>query len=137
MDVFSLSTERLESRLAMTAGAAATVLLPAYDIGTPSVVDIWVDPTAGSDARGGASRANAVPQETLKVNRCQCVSIENRDISGAWDNAVDFVAVHYGHVVGNRITARATPRRARPISPRAAGARTCPAVRSRSPTRTS
>lgn len=29
--------------------------------------------------------------------------IENCDISGAWDNAVDFVAVQQGHVVGSRI----------------------------------
>jgi len=45
----------------------------------------------------------AVPQETLKVNQCQHVFIENCDISGAWDNAVDFVAVQYGHVIGSRI----------------------------------
>ena len=217
MDAFSLSTERLESRLAMTAGAAANVQLPAYDIGTPSVVEIWVDPAAGSDANRGGARGEAVqtlseawrrvpagttlsqgvrinlvagtyseavvpnywenrlgtrdapiivraadgagtarlptvnvfgcrhlyfdgldisagggdvlhfeacsqilvrnttirgtgtiatyavPQETLKVNQCQYVYIENCDISGAWDNAVDFVAVQYGHVVGSRI----------------------------------
>ncbi|MEX0671537.1 MAG: right-handed parallel beta-helix repeat-containing protein [Pirellulales bacterium] len=45
----------------------------------------------------------AVPQETLKANQCTHVYIENCDISGAWDNAVDFVAVQYGHVVGSRI----------------------------------
>jgi len=45
----------------------------------------------------------AVPQEALKVNQCQHVYVENCDISGAWDNAVDFVAVQYGHVVGSRI----------------------------------
>lgn len=44
-----------------------------------------------------------VPQEALKANQCQHVYIENCDISGAWDNAVDFVAVQYGHVVGSRI----------------------------------
>lgn len=44
-----------------------------------------------------------VPQEALKVNQCQHVYIEDCDISGAWDNAVDFVAVQYGHVVGSRI----------------------------------
>ena len=217
MDAFSLSTERLESRLAMTAGAAANIQLPAYDIGTPNVVEIWVDPTSGSDANRGTARGEAVrtlaeawgrvpsgtalsqgvrinlvagtyseavvpnywenrlgtraapiivraadglgtahlptvnvfgcshlyfdgldisagggdvlhfeacsqilvrnttirgtgtistyavPQETLKVNQCQNVYIENCDISGAWDNAIDFVAVQYGHVVGSRI----------------------------------
>ena len=45
----------------------------------------------------------AVPQETLKANQCQYVFIENCDISGAWDNAIDFVAVQHGHVVGSRI----------------------------------
>jgi hypothetical protein len=45
----------------------------------------------------------ASPQEALKVNQCQHIFIENCDISGGWDNAVDFVAVQYGHVVGSRI----------------------------------
>jgi len=60
MDAFSLSTERLESRLAMTAGAAANIQLPAYDIGTPNVVEIWVDPTSGSDGNRGTARGEAV-----------------------------------------------------------------------------
>jgi hypothetical protein len=42
-------------------------------------------------------------QETLKVNQSQYVYIENSDISGAWDNALDFVAVQYGHILNNRI----------------------------------
>jgi len=214
---FSCTGERLEGRLAFAAGAAANPPLPAYDVGSPTLTQIWVDPTAGSDARGGASRAEAVrtlteawrrvpvgaalsqgvqinlvagtyseavvpnywenrlgtraapvivraadgpgtarlptvnvfgcrhltfegldisagggdvlhfeactnvllrnttvrgtgtiatyavPQEALKVNQCQYVYIENCDISGAWDNAIDFVAVQYGHVVGSRI----------------------------------
>lgn len=209
--------EQLENRLAMTVGAAADALLPVFDIGSPSVADIWVDPAAGNDTNGGAARSQAVrtlseawrrvpagitlsqgvrinlvagtyseavvpnywenrrgtfaapiivravdglgtarlptvnvfgcrnlyfdgldisagggdvlhfeacsqillrnttvrgtgtiatyavPQETLKVNQCQHVYIENCDISGAWDNAIDFVAVQYGHVVGSKI----------------------------------
>ena len=209
--------ERLETRLALAAGAAANPPLPAYDIGSPTLTEIWVDPTLGHDGRRGASRAEAVrtlseawrqvpvgvalsqgvrinlvagaypesvvpnywenrfgtraapiivraadgpgtarrptvnvfgcrhlvfegldisagggdvlhfeacthvllrntavrgtgtiatyavPQEALKMNQCQYVNIENRDISGAWDNAIDFVAVQYGHVVGSRI----------------------------------
>lgn len=51
----------------------------------------------------GVIASYAVPQEALKVNQTQHVYIENCDISGAWDNAVDFVAVQYGHVVGSRI----------------------------------
>lgn len=42
-------------------------------------------------------------QECLKVNQCQNVYVEDCDISGAWDNSVDFVAVQYGHIVGNKI----------------------------------
>lgn len=42
-------------------------------------------------------------QETLKINQSQHVYIERCDISGAWDNAVDFVSVQYGHVVQNKI----------------------------------
>ncbi len=43
------------------------------------------------------------PQEAIKANQCQSLFIENSDISGAWGNAVDFVAVQYGHVVRNKI----------------------------------
>lgn len=45
----------------------------------------------------------ASPQETLKANQCKYIYVENCDISGAFDNAVDFVAVQYGHVVGSKI----------------------------------
>ncbi|RPI00942.1 MAG: T9SS C-terminal target domain-containing protein, partial [Calditrichaeota bacterium] len=43
------------------------------------------------------------PQEALKINQCQYVYIEGNNISGGWDNAVDFVAVQYGHIVDNEI----------------------------------
>ena len=211
--LFTARFEPLENRLAF----AADGLLPAFDIGTPTVIDIWVNPSAGNDASSGASRdqslrslsaawgrvpiggtlttgvrinlvagtypesivpnywearhgtlaapviiraadgagtarlptvnvfdcsyfyldgldissgggdvlhfdacshilvrnttvrgtgviaSYAVPQETLKVNQSQFIFIEGCDISGAWDNAVDFVAVQYGHVVGSKI----------------------------------
>jgi len=42
-------------------------------------------------------------QETVKINQSQYVYLEDSDISGAWGNAVDFVAVQYGHVQGCRI----------------------------------
>ncbi len=42
-------------------------------------------------------------QETIKVNQSQHIYVEDNDISGAWDNAVDFVAVQYGHFLDNRI----------------------------------
>lgn len=58
----------------------------------------------GSTIRGtGDIHTYASPQETLKANQSQYLFIENCDISGAYDNAVDFVAVQYGHVVGNRV----------------------------------
>ncbi len=44
-----------------------------------------------------------VPQESLKINQATSVYVEGCDISGAWDNAVDCVAVQYGAFVGNRI----------------------------------
>ncbi|MBK9246755.1 MAG: right-handed parallel beta-helix repeat-containing protein [Ignavibacteria bacterium] len=42
-------------------------------------------------------------QECLKINQTQYCFIEGNDISGAWDNAFDAVAVQYGHVVKNKI----------------------------------
>lgn len=42
-------------------------------------------------------------QEGLKVNQSRYIYIENSDIYGAGDNAIDLVAVHYGHIIGNRI----------------------------------
>ncbi|MDZ4671179.1 MAG: right-handed parallel beta-helix repeat-containing protein [Phototrophicales bacterium] len=51
----------------------------------------------GSDPEGYNTR------ETLKVNQSQYVYIENSDISGAGDNAIDFVAVQYGHILNNRV----------------------------------
>ncbi len=54
----------------------------------------------GVELSGGSGR-NA--HETLKVNQSRHFYIENSDISGADDNAIDFVAVQYGHVVRTRI----------------------------------
>jgi hypothetical protein len=48
-------------------------------------------------------RGGTEVQETLKVNQSQYVYVESSDIHGAWDNAIDFVAVQYGHVLANRI----------------------------------
>ena len=41
--------------------------------------------------------------ETVKVNQSQYISIEDSDIHGADDNNIDFVAVQYARVAGNRI----------------------------------
>ena len=57
-----------------------------------------------STVRGtGTIATYDVPQEALKVNQCRDVYLERCDISGAWDNAVDFVAVQGGHVVASGI----------------------------------
>lgn len=56
----------------------------------------------GSVLRGADPESYAV-QETFKANQSQHIYLEDNDISGAWDNAVDMVAVQYGHVIGNRI----------------------------------
>lgn len=42
-------------------------------------------------------------RETVKVNQSQHVYIEASDIHGAHDNPIDFVAVQYGHLLGNRV----------------------------------
>jgi uncharacterized protein (TIGR03437 family) len=49
----------------------------------------------------GVNRAQT--KETLKVNQCQHVYVEDCDISGASNAALDFVAVAYGHIVRNRM----------------------------------
>lgn len=41
--------------------------------------------------------------ETIKVNQSQYVYIEDSDIFDAYENAIDFVAVQYGHITGNRL----------------------------------
>jgi Right handed beta helix region len=43
------------------------------------------------------------PQETVKANQCSYVTIQECDISGAWNPAVDFVAVQHGAIMRNRI----------------------------------
>ena len=48
---------------------------------------------------GGARLAH----ETVKVNQSQYIFIEESDIHGAGDNAIDFVAVQYGHIRRNRV----------------------------------
>lgn len=51
----------------------------------------------------GEGQSTPVAHETLKINQCQYIYLEDCNIHGAGDNAVDYVAVQYGHVIGNRI----------------------------------
>ncbi|NBW97661.1 MAG: hypothetical protein EBR28_13285 [Planctomycetia bacterium] len=64
--------ELCERRLAMSSTpllassddlAGSDGSLPRFDIGSPAVVDLWVDPAAGSDASAGLSRTQ--PLRTL------------------------------------------------------------------------
>lgn len=43
------------------------------------------------------------PQETIKVNQSQYIYVENNDIGGAYWFSLDYVAVQYGHIIGNKI----------------------------------
>lgn len=51
----------------------------------------------------GDRGAAADMKEGVKINQSTHVYLEGNDISGGWDNPVDFVAVQYGHTIGNRI----------------------------------
>ncbi len=57
-----------------------------------------------SDFDGDATAGGARARETIKVNQSDHVYIEDSTVSGAEDNAIDFVAVQYGHLLGNRIS---------------------------------
>ncbi|NBO63269.1 MAG: right-handed parallel beta-helix repeat-containing protein [Acidobacteria bacterium] len=61
----------------------------------------------GLELDGGVWTSNGqttpVAHETLKINQSQYIYLEDSNIHGADDNAVDYVAVQYGHAVGNRI----------------------------------
>ncbi|MBI4630959.1 MAG: right-handed parallel beta-helix repeat-containing protein, partial [Chloroflexi bacterium] len=43
------------------------------------------------------------PQETIKINQSQYVFIEDSDVSGAFGNAIDFVAVQHAVIQRNKI----------------------------------
>ncbi len=42
-------------------------------------------------------------KESLKVNQSRNIYVEDSDISGGWDNPLDWVGVQYGHIVANRV----------------------------------
>ena len=50
-----------------------------------------------------ASAGRRLAQEAFKANQTQSLFVENSDISGAGDNAVDCVGVQYGHFLNNKI----------------------------------
>jgi len=55
-------------------------------------------------APNGRNVTTSVAQETIKFNQSKYVYIENNNIQGASDNAIDWVSVQYGHIIGNRIS---------------------------------
>lgn len=104
------------------ADGAGTVRLPSlniFDCRSLYLVGLWIEAGGGdvlhfercenvllrdTTVRGTGNIASyASPQEALKANQSRHIYIENCDISGGWDNAIDFVAVQHGHVVGSRI----------------------------------
>jgi hypothetical protein len=54
-------------------------------------------------APNGRDSGEDIAHETIKFNQSQYIYIENNNIQGAGDNAIDWVAVQYGHIIGNRI----------------------------------
>ena len=103
----------------ITASQPGTVTLAGdlniYDVHHLYLVNLTIAPQPAGDALhceqcthllvrdSVLSGGNRVAQETIKINQSQHVYLEGNDISGAWDNAIDYVAVQYGHVIGNRI----------------------------------
>ncbi|MGC4053316.1 MAG: hypothetical protein QM757_28765 [Paludibaculum sp.] len=51
----------------------------------------------------GSLSGKTTVKEGLKANQSQYLYVENCDLSNAWDNALDFVAVQYGHVLFNKV----------------------------------
>ena len=49
------------------------------------------------------SGGNREAHETVKINQSQHIYIEDSNIHGSYENNIDYVAVQYGHIIGNRI----------------------------------
>ncbi|MEK9138954.1 MAG: right-handed parallel beta-helix repeat-containing protein, partial [Bacteroidota bacterium] len=53
--------------------------------------------------RGVTMNGGGAAHETLKVNQSQHIYIEESDLSGTYENAIDYVAVQYGHIVNSKL----------------------------------
>ncbi|WKZ56237.1 MAG: right-handed parallel beta-helix repeat-containing protein [Bdellovibrionota bacterium] len=100
-------------------GGPSTAILQgdinAFDLRYFYLIDIDIEPDPPGDAlhfeqsdhillRGvRLDGGNREAHETLKINQSQYIYIEDSEIHGAGDNAIDFVAVQYGHILRNRI----------------------------------
>lgn len=111
-------TERAPIAIEAADGRGTAVLggdLNIYDTRYLSLIDLAIVPSPAGDAvhcercdhftiRGSTlSGGDRAAHETLKVNQSTNVVIEESDIHGADDNAIDFVAVQGGRITGNRI----------------------------------
>lgn len=100
-------------------GKGAAVLqgdMNVYDVRHLYLVDFNIVPAPAGDAfhcekcdtvllrNMTLSGGNRVAHETIKVNQSTNIYIEDSAISGAEDNAIDFVAVQGGHILGNTIS---------------------------------
>lgn len=86
-----------------------------FDVRYLYLIDLTIVPDPPGDAlhcercdhllvrRSTLSGGERQAHETVKINQSQYVYLEDSDIAGADDNAIDFVSVQYGHVVGNRV----------------------------------
>jgi hypothetical protein len=54
-------------------------------------------------ALAGLSNPNSIAAQTVYVNNSKNIFLENNDIQGAKDNAIEFVAVQSGHIKANKI----------------------------------
>lgn len=57
----------------------------------------------GVTAVGTRDAGGALPAIVLKANQCLRVYVEDCHFTGARGNCLDYVAVHYGHIVRNRM----------------------------------
>ncbi|MFZ5820577.1 MAG: right-handed parallel beta-helix repeat-containing protein, partial [Chloroflexota bacterium] len=53
--------------------------------------------------RNVAFNGGGAAQETIKANQSQYLYVENSDITGAYENVIDYVSVQYGHILNSRI----------------------------------
>lgn len=91
-----------------------TTYLDIYDCKYLYLIDLNITPDPPSFAvhvgisdhvliRGGKFDGRKVAGQTVKANNSQHVYIEQCDIGNATGTPLDFVAVRYGHIIGNRI----------------------------------
>ena len=51
----------------------------------------------------GAGQGVRAAHETIKINQSRHIYIEESNIGGSYENAIDFVSVQRGHIIGNKI----------------------------------